>query len=582
MNEERNNGNAAPEEPEMYPLDEAAIESIAELDKQQANLIEVSKNIDVARNAILELFSPATQATGELGARGEQARTRQATSSGSGSRQIAKEVSSMGDPQLQSITFPVTPVIPPDVVYGQKILPAWGNAVTQCLDDLWTNLQAAGAVAVSDPTSALGDLLVRGPTAIARLGVGSNNQLLVADSAAPLGVRWGTIDATSVGGVPATRQVIAGAGLGGGGALSSDVTLTANLTSVFGRTGAVVLTSADISGAGGVLATRTVTAGTGLSGGGDLSADRTFAVVDDTTIQKTRVSKNGTLIGTRQEINLIEGANVTLTVADNAANRVDITVASTASGGGGGITDPTTTKGDLITRSSALMRLPVGTNGQVLTADSSQTSGLKWAAPAAGPQTPWVSNVDAATYALTSLYSLSINEAAVTAFPLYVHHPGGALPTAADSIQYLSSLNTGTPNNDRLETYIVRDTDGVGWDSASWMIRRAVDGSVMGHLKFESDKVHIGGGSINALTVAPGLITANRRIVVNHMTGTAYNQAPIEIATSADHPRISFHRVGLIASQLGMDNSGVIRTYDNPGTGYAPFACANFTISGAI
>lgn len=46
--------------------------------------------------------------------------------------------------------------------------------------------------------------------------------------------------------------------------------------------------------------------------------------------------------------------------------------------GGGGTTSPLTTKGDLYTYSTANARLPVGTDGQLLSADSTQTTGLKW------------------------------------------------------------------------------------------------------------------------------------------------------------------------------------------------------------
>ena len=53
---------------------------------------------------------------------------------------------------------------------------------------------------------------------------------------------------------------------------------TDSVTSVNGYTGAVVLTQSDISGT--VPTSRTITAGTGLSGGGDLSANRTLAIAN--------------------------------------------------------------------------------------------------------------------------------------------------------------------------------------------------------------------------------------------------------------------------------------------------------------
>jgi len=75
--------------------------------------------------------------------------------------------------------------------------------------------------------------------------------------------------------------------------------------------------------------------GTGLSwtyddGGNTLTGN----VQDNTTTQRVQVGEAGTVAGTRQEINFIEGTNITLTVADNAGqDRVDVTINSAAGSG---------------------------------------------------------------------------------------------------------------------------------------------------------------------------------------------------------------------------------------------------------
>jgi len=48
--------------------------------------------------------------------------------------------------------------------------------------------------------------------------------------------------------------------------------------------------------------------------------------------------------------------------------------------GGGGVSSPLTTKGDVWVYSNTNTRLPVGTDGYVLAADSNETTGLKWTA----------------------------------------------------------------------------------------------------------------------------------------------------------------------------------------------------------
>jgi hypothetical protein len=92
-----------------------------------------------------------------------------------------------------------------------------------------------------------------------------------------------------------------------------------------------------------------------------------------------------------------------------------------------------------------------------------------------------------------------------------------------------------------------------------------------------------GGSQFRVTSVGAGYfngdLTTNGRIQAVGGNGSAYNTAPIEVRTTST-PRISFHWPGVRASQLGMDSSGLIRTFDNPGTGYERFGALSYEVQG--
>lgn len=93
--------------------------------------------------------------------------------------------------------------------------------------------------------------------------------------------------------------------------------------------------------------------------------------------------------GTTAENAAFTGAEGELTV-DTQTNSLNVHDGSTVGGNAitGGGASVLTTKGDVATFSTVDARLPVGSDDQVLTADSAEATGVKWATPSAGAGMP--------------------------------------------------------------------------------------------------------------------------------------------------------------------------------------------------
>lgn len=184
---------------------------------------------------------------------------------------------------------------------------------------------------------------------------------------------------------------------------------------------------------------------------------RTLTIPDaNTTIVGTDASQtltNKTISGasnTISNINLATQVTGTLPIANGGTGQTSATNAFDALA-------PTTTKGDLIVHNgSDNIREPVGTNGFVLTADSAQASGIKWAsASSAGVATPSVTGTVTSyipvikSGVLTSASTITITE--TDGYFLYIGTSTAAqtvnLPTAASSagrtISILNDTSTG-------------------------------------------------------------------------------------------------------------------------------------------
>jgi hypothetical protein len=175
------------------------------------------------------------------------------------------------------------------------------------------------------------------------------------------------------------------------------------------------------------------------------------------------------------------------------------------------------TKGDIIAASAAttLAKLPVGTNGQVLTADSTETSGLKYTTPTVGTVTTVSSSTAALTVATaTTTPALTVRSATTSV---------NGIVQLSDSTGTTSSTLAATPT----AVKAAYDLAALALPKAGGVITGALEIGNTGSLVFEGST---NDGNETTLTVADP--TADRTITFPNVTGNVVTTGDTGTVTS--------------------------------------------------
>ena len=163
-----------------------------------------------------------------------------------------------------------------------------------------------------------------------------------------------------------------------------------------------------------------------------------------------------------------------------------------------------TTKGDLVAFDTAPTRLPVGSNAQVLTADSTQATGIKWATPAAGYSAPTIGSTSIGSGAtVTTIAGLTLTSPTIST----ITNTGTVtLPTATDTL--VARTTTDTLTNKTLAGSVFQ------YPIEAWYINATAFAGYTAYLQTNN--------AVHYLTTTS---TANGALNMTYASGTTLNTA---------------------------------------------------------
>jgi hypothetical protein len=128
---------------------------------------------------------------------------------------------------------------------------------------------------------------------------------------------------------------------------------------------------------------------------------------------------------------------------------------------------PTTTKGDLSGFSTAQARIPIGSDTQVLTADSAQALGLKWAAPASAGGTVLLQEVVMGTSAATLSSTVTLDKSLYGSFIV----TGNFSPLTTSSTTLRMRVNNSTAAGQLVNGSIINGATQTDFQSSDTSFR---------------------------------------------------------------------------------------------------------------